>query len=45
MTAVLLVIALRTRADTGTDHADGVEREVSGPGAATAVAQAQEPPR
>ena len=25
MTAVLLVIALRTRAETGTDHVDGVE--------------------
>lgn len=25
MTAVLLVIALRARADTGTDHVDGVE--------------------
>ena len=31
MTAVLLVIALRTRADTGSDHVDGVEPEAVWP--------------
>jgi len=36
MTAVLLVIALRTRADTGSDHVDGVE-----PGAAPAEPSTQ----
>jgi multicomponent K+:H+ antiporter subunit C len=29
MTAVLLVIALRTRADTGSDHVDGVEPDAT----------------
>jgi multicomponent K+:H+ antiporter subunit C len=29
MTAVLLVIALRTRADTGSDHVDGVEPDAA----------------
>ncbi|MBL8323999.1 MAG: Na+/H+ antiporter subunit C [Rubrivivax sp.] len=31
MTAVLLVIALRARAETGTDHADGTERDIGLP--------------
>ena len=39
MTAVLLVIALRTRADTGSDHVDGAE-----PGAALAERQARPAP-
>jgi multicomponent K+:H+ antiporter subunit C len=30
MTALLLVIALRARAETGTDHVDGVEPKVAG---------------
>jgi multicomponent K+:H+ antiporter subunit C len=38
MTAVLLVIALRARADTGTDHADGVERDAAGESSAKQAA-------
>jgi multicomponent K+:H+ antiporter subunit C len=33
MTAVLLVIALRARAETGSDHVDGVEPGTADPGA------------
>ena len=41
MTALMLVIALRTRAETGSDHVDGEEPQAT----AAAASESEEPPR